>query len=91
MDEHEPSLKELLGVVEMGEPDDSAEVSGTIFDPEHPVWSSGPEEWAETPSKVEQEIEKAIRNLTVEGVFQTSTTKSRGGEPLEMKVSVRDV
>ena len=91
LDEHEPSLKELLGVVEMGEPDDSAEVSGTIFDPEHPVWSSGPEEWAETPSKVEQEIEKAIRNLTVEGVFQTSTTKSRGGEPLEMKVSVRDV
>ena len=91
LDEHEPSLKELLGVVKMGEPDDSAEVSGTIFDPEHPVWSNGPEEWAETPSKVEQEIEKAIRNLTVEGVFQTSTTKSRGGEPLEMKVSVRDV
>ena len=91
LDEHEPSLRELLGAVEMGAADDSADMSGTLFDPNHEVWQTGPDEWIESPSEAEQEIEKAIRKLTVEGVFKTSTVKSRGGQPLEMKVSVRDV
>ena len=91
LDEHEPSLKELLGVVEMGEQDDTGDIEGTLFDPNHAVWTAGPDEWIETPNDAEQEIEQAIRRLTVDGVFQTSTTKSRGGEPLEMKVTVKDV
>lgn len=91
LDKHEPSLKELTGLVELGENDDKADIGGTIFDPDHEVWSYGPDEWIESPQEAEQEIERALRNLTVEGVFETSTLKSRGGEPLEMKISVRDV
>jgi hypothetical protein len=32
-----------------------------------------------------------MRALVKKGVMKTSTTKSRGGQPVEMKVSVKDV
>ena len=88
LDEHEPSLRELLGAVPMGERDDVASIEGTLFDPDHEVWQHGPDEWIQNTQDAETEIEKAIRRLTVEGIFQTSTTKSRAGQPLEMKVHV---
>jgi DNA-binding PadR family transcriptional regulator len=91
LDEHDPSTRELLGLVEMGEPDDSVEVDDTILDPAHPVWSHGPEDWVDSTQAAERNIEKALRNLTKEGVFRTSTTKSRGGKPLEMRVTVEDI
>jgi len=91
LDEHDPSPRELLGIVPMGEPDDETDIGGTIVDPSHEVWSHGPKEWVESTQDAEQNIEKALRNLTKEGVFKTSTTKSRGGKPLEMKVTVEDI
>lgn len=91
LDEHDPTPKELLGVVPMGETDDAGEIDGTIFDPDHIVWSHGPDEWVEMPADAEQNIEKALRTLTMEGIFQTNTTMSRGGQPVEMRVDVKEI
>jgi hypothetical protein len=88
LDEHDPSPRELTGIVPMGEPDDEVETEGTLLDPQHKVWSHGPEEWIEDVQDAEQHIEKALRNLTVEGLFKTSTVETRNGEPVEMSVSV---
>jgi DNA-binding PadR family transcriptional regulator len=90
LDEHDPSPRELLGFVPMGEADDDMDTDGTIIDPDHPVWSHGPDEWVETTQEAEQYIEKALRTLTKEGLFKTSTTKSRGGKPVEMKVTIEE-
>lgn len=91
LDEHEPSIRELIGLVPIGGTDDDIDTADTILDPDYKVWSYGPDEWVETQNDAEQEIEKAIRNLTIEGVFETSTMKSRAGKPLEMRVSVKEV
>lgn len=91
LDEHDPTPAELIGVVPLGEPDDSSDVEGTLLDPEHPAWSYGPDEWVETRQDAEREVEKILRTLTTEGVFRTSTTKSRGGQPLAMKVTVEEI
>jgi hypothetical protein len=91
LDKHDPSTRELLGLVEMGEPDDVVEVSDTILDPDHAVWNHGPDEWVETTQEAEQKIEKTLRRLTEEGVFKTSTTKNKGGQPVEMRVTIEDI
>jgi DNA-binding PadR family transcriptional regulator len=91
LDEHDPSPRELLGLVEIGEPDDTLDVEGTIIDPDHGVWSHGPEEWVKSTQDAEQNIEKALRTLTKEGIFKTSTTKSQAGQPVEMRVTVEDI
>lgn len=91
LDEHDPSPKEMLGVVELGEDPDGADIDDTIFDPEHMAWTFGPEDWVTTPAEADSEISGAIRKLTAEGIFKTSVTKRRGQEPLEMKVTVRDI
>lgn len=88
LDEHDPSPRELTGIVPMGEPDDETDIEGTLLDSNHEVWSHGPEEWIQNVQDAEQHIEKALRNLTVEGLFKTSTTESRGGQPVEMAVTV---
>lgn len=91
LDEHEPSIREMLGIVELGADDDSAEIGGTILDPEHAVWEAGPEDWVTTVAEAESEVENAMRTLTQEGIFQTSTTETRAGQPIAMKVKVKDV
>jgi len=91
LDEHEPSNREMLGLVELGESDDSADLDGTILDPEHAVWNHGPDDWVTTVTKAESEVENAMRTLTQEGVFRTSTTESRAGQPVAMEVTVKDV
>jgi len=91
LDEHEPSIREMLGLVELGESDDSADLDGTILDPEHAVWNHGPDDWVTTVTKAESEVENAMRTLTQEGVFRTSTTESRAGQPVAMEVTVKDV
>jgi hypothetical protein len=91
LDEHEPSVREMLGLVDIGEDDDAVDVPGTILDPEHAVWESGPDDWVTTISDSEREIENALRTLTAEGIFQTSTTKTRNGETVEMTIHVKDV
>jgi len=42
-------------------------------------------------AKAESEVENAMRTLTQEGVFRTSTTESRAGQPVAMEVTVKDV
>ena len=91
LDEHDPTPAELIGVVPLGEPDDESAIDGTLLDPEHIAWSYGPDEWVETRQDAEREVEKILRTLTQEGVFKTSTTKARGGQPLAMEVTVRDI
>jgi hypothetical protein len=91
LDEHEPSLREMLGLVERDESDDSVDLDGTILDPDHAVWNSGPDDWVESVADAESEVENAMRTLTQEGIFKTSVTESRGGEPVAMRVSVEDV
>jgi uncharacterized ubiquitin-like protein YukD len=89
--ESDPSTRQLLGLVEMGEPDDTLDTDGTILDPDHLAWSHGPDEWVKTVQDAEQNVESALRNLTKEGVFKTSTVKSSGGVPVEMKVTIEDI
>jgi hypothetical protein len=93
LDEHEPSPREMLGLVPLGGDDDELDTTdGTILDPNHAVWEEGPDEWVETVSKCEEEIENALRRLTVESVLQTSVIdRSSTGAPLSMRVTVRDV
>jgi len=91
LDEHDPSPKEMCGIVEMGESGEGVSIEGTIFSPDHEVWTHGPDEWVETPNAAETEVSQAIRRLTSEGVLKTSVTKRRGAKPLEMKVTVKDV
>lgn len=91
LDEHDPSPREMLGLVPMGEPDDDLDPEGTILDPDHEVWAHGPEDWVDSVGKAEEEVENALRNLTVEGVLQTTVMAQRAGEPLKMKVELKDV
>jgi hypothetical protein len=91
LDEHDPSPKEMCGIVEMGESDEAASIEGTIFSPDHEVWTHGPDEWIQTANEAETEVSQAIRRLTSEGVLKTSVTKRRGAEPLEMQVTVKEV
>lgn len=88
LDEHEPGLKEMLGVVPLGESGEGADIEGTVFDPEHEVWHYGPDDWIESEQEAERQIEGAIRTLTEEGVFRTNTIRKKGNTPLAMKVSV---
>jgi len=91
LDEHDPSPREMCGVVEMGEDDETADIEGTVFDPDAGVWDYGPDEWVTTPAEADTQVSQAIRNLTNEGVFRTSVTKRRGNKPLEMEVTVEDI
>jgi len=92
LDEREPTIKQLCGVVPLdAENDDEYSIEGTLFDPEHEVWKRGPDGWVETPNNAEEKIDKAMRRLVKEGVMKTSTTKSRGGQPLAMRVTVKNV
>ncbi len=91
LDEHDPSPRELLGLIDIGEPDDSLDTEDTILDPNHGVWAHGPDEWVTSVQEAEQQVEKALRRLTREGIFNTSTTKSRAGKPVEMKVTVEEI
>jgi hypothetical protein len=91
LDEHDPSPKEMCGIVEMGGVVDAEKIDGTIFDPDHEVWTHGPDEWVNSQTEADTEISQAIRRLTSEGVLKTSVTKRRGAEPLEMKVTVKEI
>jgi hypothetical protein len=91
LDEHDPSPRELIGLVPIGAPDDELDTDGTILDPNHAVWAHGPDEWVESVQDAEQQVENTLRTLTVEGVFKTSTVRSRNGNPVEMKVTVEDI
>ena len=91
LDQHDPTPAELIGVVPLGKPDDEVEVEGTLLDPDHVAWSYGPDEWVDSRQDAEREIEKMLRNFTQEKIFKTSTTKARGGQPLAMEVTVRDL
>jgi DNA-binding PadR family transcriptional regulator len=91
LDQHDPSPRELIGLVDMGDDPDELDTEGTILEPEHEVWAHGPNEWVQSVSDAEQQIEKALRTLSVEGIFKTSTMKSRGGKPVEMRVTVEDI
>jgi len=91
LDEHDPSPRQLLGLVGMDEPDDTLDTTDTILDPDHAVWAHGPDEWVTSTQDAEQQVEKALRTLTQEGIFRTSTTKSRAGKPVEMKVTVEEI
>jgi len=88
LDEDQPGLKEMLGVVGIGDNPEGANVSGTVFDPTHEVWQYGPDDWVETEQQAEREIESAIRTLAEEGVYKTSTIRKKGNKPLAMKVYV---
>lgn len=93
LDQHEPGMHEMLGLVEMGEDVDEdtdrvSAIDGTVFDPDHDVWLHGPTDWVETSQDAERQIEKAMRTLTEEGIFKTSTIRKKGNQPLSMKVSV---
>jgi hypothetical protein len=91
LDEHDPSPREMCGLVEIGENPDTANIDGTIFDPDAEVWDYGPDDWITTPAEADTQISQAIRKLTSEGVFKTSVTKRRGNKPLEMKITVEDI
>ena len=91
LDKRDPSTRQLLGLVSMDSPDDELNTDGTILDPDHEAWSYGPDDWVTTSQEAEQNVEKALRNLTRSGIFKTSTVKSRGGQALEMKVTVEDI
>jgi hypothetical protein len=91
LDEHDPSPKEMCGIAEIGQNPDEADIEGTIFDPNHEVWTYGPDEWIETPNEANVEVSQAIRKLTSEGVLKTKVTKRRGSEPIEMSVTVEDI
>ena len=88
LDQHDPTPRELIGIVPLGEDDDSVPVRGTVLDPEHEVWAYGPDGWVETPQDTEREIEKALRKLSSLGLFKTRTLTSEGGEPLSVTVTV---
>ena len=91
LDEHDPSPRELIGLVEIGDDPDTASTEGTILDPSNEVWQYGPDGWVETVADAEQQIEKALRTLSTENIFKTSVMKSRAGTPIEMKVAVEDI
>jgi hypothetical protein len=91
LDEHDPSTRELLGLVEIGEDDDVLDTTDTILDPSHAIWNHGPDEWVTTVGEAEQKVEKALRTLTEEGVFKTSTTKRKAGNTVEMRVTIEDI
>ena len=91
LDEHDPTPREMCGLVEIGDDPHGVDVSGTIFSPEHAVWTYGPDEWIQTENEAETQVSQAIRQLTSEGVLKTSVTKRRGDEPLEMQVTVNEV
>jgi hypothetical protein len=91
LDEHDPSPRELLGIVPMGEDDDFVSIDDTILDPAHEIWTYGPDGWIDSPQDAEREIEKTLRKLTVNNIFKTKTTKSRGGKPLAMSIEIEDL
>ena len=91
LDEHDPSPRELLGIVPMGEDDDFISIDDTILDPAHEIWTYGPDGWVSSPQDAEREIEKSLRKLTVNNIFKTTTTKSRGGKPLAMSIEIDDL
>lgn len=88
LDEHQPELKEMLGLVPIGESDEGVDTDGTVFDPDHVCWTYGPDEWVTSEREAEREIETIIRQLTEMGVFKTNTVEKRGRKPLSMKVRV---
>jgi hypothetical protein len=91
LDEHDPDPAEMCGIVPIGERAGEDDIEGTIFDPEHDVWTHGPDEWVTDRAEADTEISQAIRTLTSEGVLETDVTKRRGAQPLEMQVSVKDI
>jgi hypothetical protein len=91
LDEHDPSPREMCGILPLGENPDTANIEGTIFSPDHSVWAHGPDEWITSPTEADAQVSQAIRKLTSEGVFKTSVTKRRGNEPMEMSVTVEEI
>ena len=88
LDTHEPGMKEMLGVVDIGDSGEGASIDGTVFDPEHEVWEYGPDDWIETRNEAEREIEAAIRHLTETGIFRTEVVRKSGNTPVAIKVEV---
>jgi len=86
LDEREPSIQEMLGVVPLGEPPEGYDVDGTLFDPDHEIWLGEP--GIDSQDDTEDRLDSTVRELLEKGVWETDVTKQRAGEPLAMKVHV---
>ena len=68
----------LLGVLDSDETLSAADLSGTIYDPDHDVWDDPrkPDDWVVSTAEAEREIEEAIESLDRDGllVFDAEST-----------------
>lgn len=64
----------LIGVVEEGESVSDADVSGSIADPSHDVWSQPhkPDDWVTTRGDAEREITEALDSVLMNGLLMLS-------------------
>lgn len=86
LDEREPSLQEMLGVIDLGDDPEMFDETGTIFDPDNEVWLH--EVGVETLQDAEERINDTMTKLMEKGVWETEVKKARGSQPLVMEVSV---
>ena len=77
-DEDEHGDAHLLGIVDRDEMVSEADLTGTLFDPDHELWNqpTKPDDWVTTQGHAESEIETAMTNLMNKGVltFETDDT-----------------
>ena len=86
LDEREPSLQEMLGVIDLGDDPEMFDETDTIFDPDNEVWLH--EVGVETLQDAEERINETMTKLMEKGVWETEVKKARGSQPLVMEVSV---
>jgi hypothetical protein len=84
----DPTPRQLLGVAPLDGHEDEGSVEGTVLDPEHVVWQSGPDGWVENVNDTEKEASNALQKFSQEGLLNTSVLAKKGKDVKKMKVGV---
>lgn len=88
IDKREPTVEQLLGFVPFNEDPDDHDLSGTIFDPEKPIWAH--KTAVEERKDVDKHIQQAMESLKEDGLWETKVMKRNGKTPTEIKIEVAE-
>lgn len=93
MDEHDPSLYELCGVLELGDTSMNPDIEDTVFDPSHPAWNHRGvnSEWVTDADEAFDAVDEVVTELHKKGVFEMEVHDTDDmGQPVEATLHLRD-
>lgn len=85
-------IEGLLGITDHESPEQDVETTGTILDPDHPVWKQPGKDdsWVTSVKDAKRECRRAVKKLVSEKIVRYETVHERNeeGKPIDATVAV---